>query len=116
VGTGLSIGAGLPGGSRLAEWLRGLDLADEIDFDAMSPSDHGHCVQVADEIAKRDPGTETELRRQVCEYLDLERNPGVQVTGTHEALVRTPGGVCLTLNYDLLLEEAAERQELDRPA
>jgi hypothetical protein len=107
VGAGLSRAAGLPSGPGLAAWLvheHGGGASNAVD----------NCLTVADTILgdRRDDRSIRELQEAVAAHLDL-RLWDYTLTPAHKVLTRVRSGLVATFNYDLLLEDAADRQDID---
>jgi hypothetical protein len=112
IGAGISIGAGIPSGSRLAAELLRRGGERGIDFSELTGEDREDCRRVADCWARRDPVVEEDIRVAVEEIISaaaVESRP----TLCQRELVRTPSRICLTLNYDLSLERAAAQQRIE---
>ena len=107
VGSGLSLGAGLDSGPELAAWLRS-------SFDAPRPGWHDptNCFAVVDQITRRDPHISSEVRDAVAQHLQLAHRR-YRLTPALQALARIPSRLVVTLNYDLLLEQAAAAQGIE---
>lgn len=112
IGAGISIGAGIPSGSHLAAELLRHGSECDIDFSELLGEDREDCRRVADCWARRDPAVEEDIRIAVEEIISSAAK-GARPTLCQRELVKTPSRICLTLNYDLSLERAAEEQEID---
>jgi SIR2-like domain len=97
VGAGLSMSAGLPGASALAEWV-----ADRVPLDE-EPPDRTHLFGVVDRIDSTQLPP-PELKLMVAEYIDsLE----LCANDLSRALVQVPSRLIITFNYDGLLHHTA---------
>jgi SIR2-like domain len=100
----------MPLGSELAEWIRTHDLSTGIDFALLGAAldDPAAVMQLADACqgARRDERRVAlrDMFEQLCETARL--------TESLLSLARVPGRLILTLNYDDLVERAAEEQNL----
>ncbi len=112
IGAGISIGAGIPSGSRLAAEILRAGEARGVDFSALTDEDREDCRRVADAWARRDPRLEEEVR-EVAEGVISAAERDARPTICQRELVQTPSKICLTLNYDLSLERAAALQGLE---
>jgi hypothetical protein len=114
LGAGFSAGAGLPLGPELAQWLAATFPA--FDGRPLDPSLATNCVLVASEIVG--PPDEDQLKRslalraKVADFYDLGTHSATPTIGAW-ALVRVPSKLIITLNYDPLLEQAADDQGID---
>lgn len=109
-GAGLSAGCGLPTGKALAEWLRRQPFADGVDFSGLGEL-IDHPGYVAGEIADGDDREErrSTMREAVDNYIStLQDRAPSELTPALRAVGRAPSGLVLTLNYDTLVERAAE--------
>jgi hypothetical protein len=99
LGAGVTQSAGLPGASGLAEHLLATHDNDYT-------GDRGALIQVVD--ALMDTGySEQDLAASVASYI-ASWNTGS--SPLIEALIRVPSRFIVTLNYDLIIEQAAEAQ------
>jgi tetratricopeptide (TPR) repeat protein len=112
IGAGISIGAGIPSGSHLAAELLRRGGERGIDFAELAGEDREDCRRVADCWARRDPAVEEDIRAAVEEVISAAE-VDCRPTLCQRELVKTPSRICLTLNYDLSLERAAEQQGID---
>lgn len=111
LGAGISRGAGMPSGADLASRLIELGEAQGVDFSVLADADRRNCRAVADAWAGHDGPVENEVRAAVhAELVEAERN--ARPSRAQRALVHTPSKLCLTLNYDLTLEKAAEAERV----
>ena len=104
VGAGFSRLVGLPLASELGEWMA-TTFAGPANLDSTRLKD---CKYVADEIvaAGMDP---LDLRRQVAAHYDLSVRGTVPATAAR-SLVHLPSKHIVTLNYDRVLEQAANAE------
>ena len=103
LGAGLSSGAGLPGAQDLAVWIVENVPSRRAGYTNAANPD---LFTVAGEVGIEDQ----ELRCRVASWIgewDLRSTPLI------EALVRVPSNLIITLNYDLLLEEAARQAGIE---
>ena len=98
VGAGLSIGAGLPGWSKLLT-----PLADEIDLPADRRDD---LLQVAQDYVNAYNGNRQPLINHIRTYTDTA---GIEPTANHVRLVHLGIRTWVTTNYDTLLEKTLDR-------
>lgn len=112
VGAGLSKAMGLPDGPEIAGELR--RLADEkgVDLSGLPAANRNNCLAVADEWARRQVDVEAQIRNAVADYISAAE-AGVAPTVSQRALVRIDSRLCLTLNWDLSLEAAAQAEGID---
>ncbi len=110
LGAGVSAGCGLPTGAQLADWIRGLPLVQAVDFSGVSPSEMRNPLTIAQRVVDHDPASRVEMMRALVAHL-RGREPTATLTSALAALVRTPNAprLILTLNYDLLIEKAADQ-------
>lgn len=100
VGAGVSRGAQLPDAKKLANWIAGWAPPIATGF-----SDRDNLMTVVDEIDE-EALPRKELLPRVADHVGSEPlNP----SPVAKALVRVPSRFIITLNYDLLLEAAADQ-------
>ncbi len=114
VGAGVSKQAGMPLGDELAHWLAAEMPA--ADGEEIASTIRNNPRTVADRIVgpADDPYAEARsvsLRKRVADYCTLERHDAAPGPMAH-ALVRIPSRLIVTLNYDLVIETAAEQAGL----
>ena len=109
LGAGMSVPCGLPSGGELADWIRTLDLAVGVDFSSLPPRQERNPLWVSQQILSERPQARGELHRAVAEHFE-EREASARPSPALLALARTPNqpSLILTLNYDRLVEIAAE--------
>jgi hypothetical protein len=110
LGAGISAGAGLPLGADLAAWIAAHPLANGIDFSPL-PTDGArrNPLQVAQLVLDKRPDAAESLEAAVREMI-AERCSEASLTDELLAIARTPGRLVLSLNYDPLIQHAAEAQ------
>jgi hypothetical protein len=109
IGAGLSKAMGLPDGREIAGEL--LRQADEVgvDLSGLLAANRDNCLAVADEWARRQRDSEDQIRKSVSEFIAAAEEDA-QPTVAQRALVRIDSKLCLTLNWDLGLESAAQAE------
>jgi SIR2-like domain len=112
VGAGLSKAMGLPDGPEVAVELRRLATETGVDLSGLPPANRDNCLAVANEWARRQRDAETQIRNAVAEFISLAE-AAAEPTVAQSALVRIDSRLCLTLNWDLGLEAAAQDQGID---
>ena len=110
LGAGISAGAGLPLGADLAAWIAVHPLANGVDFSPL-PADGArrNPLQVAQLLLDERPDAAESLDRAVRDLI-AERSAAASLTDELLAIARTPGRLVLSLNYDPLIQRAAEAQ------
>lgn len=103
IGAGISRGAHLPDAGQLASWIASWAPPEEGAF-----SDEWNLMQVVDEIDPAQLAPE-DLLQQVADHI---KAMPLEPTPVANALVRVPSKLIVTLNYDLLLEQAAHGQDI----
>ena len=112
LGAGTSLAADLPGGAQIAAKLLSLGTERGVDFGTLAPADRENCRAIADSWAGHRPRVEAEIRTAVCESIK-NASISMRLTPTLKALAHLPSRLCLTLNYDLSIEEAAKAEEIE---
>nr|WP_246345660.1 SIR2 family protein [Conexibacter arvalis] len=108
LGAGMSVEAGLPLGKELAAWIRCHELARGLDFSLLGAASEDPTAVldvVDDHRAESVPAILDDLRAWLA---SLCRQAEVPEPLRH--LAHVPGRLVLTLNYDDLLERAAEEE------
>lgn len=110
VGAGISAGAGLPLGSELAAFIAAHPLAEGIDFSPL-PADGArrNPLQVTQLLLDERPEVSAPLEAAVRDMI-AARSAAAVLTDELLAIARTPGRLVLSLNYDPLIQRAAEAQ------
>lgn len=110
LGAGISARAGLPLGGDLAAWVAAHPLAGGVDFSPL-PADGArrNPLQVAQLLLDERPDASEPLEAAVRDLI-AERSAGAVLTDELLAIARTPGRLVLSLNYDPLIQRAAEAQ------
>lgn len=110
LGAGISVPCGLPSGSQLADWIRGLQLAVDVDFDVLPPGHRRNPLWVAEQVVRTDPSLRAPLHQALADHLTTLED-AARLTPALLALGQTPNrpALILTLNYDRLVEKAAKQ-------
>lgn len=112
LGAGISQDAGLPGGKELADWIRAHELASGVDFSSLPEAGaRASPLDVSQWLVDRRPHIAEALRAAVRHHL-VALCARARIVPHLEDLARTPGRLIVTLNYDDLIERAAEQQGL----
>jgi hypothetical protein len=109
LGAGVSAGCGLPSGPQLADWIRERTSLATVDFTAIPPPQERNPLWVAQHVVDTDAALREPMMSELAQHLeDLEA--GATLSPALLALAGTPNAAALilTLNYDLLIERAAE--------
>jgi len=109
LGAGVSAGCGMPTGPELARWIRALPLAAGVDFSSLPARQRDNPLWVSQLIVDNDREVRAPLHQRVAAHI-ASREADVNPNAALLALAHTPNrpSLILTLNYDLLVERAAE--------
>jgi hypothetical protein len=109
LGAGVSAGCGMPTGAALAREIRALPIADTVDFTRLPDRHQDNPLWVSQLVVEHDEGLRRELHLQVARLFARWESEAV-LSPALLALARTPNrpSLVLTLNYDRLVEQAAE--------
>jgi hypothetical protein len=103
LGAGVSVGAGQPTSAKLAEQMLCWDEAGQLRDDGFGTND---ARVAANALLTKGLLDEDTIRTRVVDYL---RSQAGEPTRLIDHLTGTPSRLIVTLNYDLSVEEAAER-------
>jgi SIR2-like protein len=105
----MSVPSGLPGGGALARFMRCLPLAATVDFSGLQGDAAQNPLLVAQTICGTDAGLREPLHAAVADRL-RELEAGAVPSAALRSLAATPNraALILTLNYDRLVQRAAE--------
>ena len=112
LGAGISASAGMPLGAELAAWILRSESAVGVDFSSLpEPGARTDPLHVSQFLIDARSEVAEPLRRAVHQHF-VERSAAATLTPLLLHLARTPGRLIVTLNYDDLIERAAEAQRI----
>jgi hypothetical protein len=109
LGAGISVPSGLPTGAVLADWMRGHQIADGVDFSGLGDSARRNPLVVSQVLVDTHPERKSELLSAVREHMATLCDEA-DLSQELMALASAPSGLIITLNYDDLIERAAEAE------
>jgi SIR2-like domain len=109
IGAGMSVPSGFPTGPGLSTFLRSHSLAAGVDFSALPADELTNPLLVSQTICEANPDLRVPIHRAVRDRL-LEIEANAAPANALRALAATPNAAALilTLNYDRLIERAAD--------
>jgi hypothetical protein len=109
LGAGISVPCGLPSGGELADWIKQLPEVAAVDFGSLPEPQERNPLWVAQQVVNSDTRLRPVMMRRVAAHLG-ELEDAATPSAALRSIARTPNhpGLVLTLNYDRLVERAAQ--------